>query len=456
MRRTRCLLAVGLIALGSAATAPGRFSVPARKLKNNLQSRSGNEVDATQHVVVDFTFGGQSIPVSLDTGSTFTTVTSTLDTSSADTASLPALYNPNISSTFYVENIPSDATTCGGQPVSCFMGVEDVATAGLTAKNMSFGVATHVQQGVFTSGQAASMGFGRQAGNASLWLPRDQTFWLRVGEDFEMPYLFTVDIYEDRNGTFDFGYIDTAKYNGEITFVDMDDTMTNWNFQMNGYAIGNGSKQTVDTFAGVVDTGGPNMGLPSEIVNPYFDSFGGNPTSGNSHDYPCSAYPPPDLTLYLESGGTLVLNGSYLVQPPDGSDSTCNGRVDDSVQTGYNIGACVLDQKFVIFDHANSRIGFANKRQEGQAEGVAVGSAGTSSSSTSAASATSKSTATSQATDGGATPTSFPLTVTTSTGSSSSPSSTSKPNGSTKLDGGRLLLPLCISFIVFVYTLYCI
>jgi hypothetical protein len=144
--------------------------------------------------------------------------------------------------------------------------------------------------------------------------------------------------------------------------------------------------QAVDVFAGVVDTGGPNIGLPSSIVTPYFDSFGGRPTPGNSHDYPCSAYPPPDLTLYFENGGTLVLNGTFLVQPPDGSRYTCNGRLDDSVQTAYNIGASVMDQKFVVFDHTNARIGFADKRQDGQSEGVLPSIAPSSTAITSAAS----------------------------------------------------------------------
>lgn len=361
-------------AVGSvAAVTPKRFSVPANRVRTSLQPRAQNQhqADSTNHVVVDFTFGGQKIPVAIDTGSTFTWTASTLDKNHQDTASLPTLYNPNISSTYHDENKPNDAYDCSGHGSTCFMGVDNVATAGLTANGMAFGVATQISQGVFASGQAATMGFGRQANAPSTWLPRDQTFWLRTGANLEMPYLFAVNIYQDRNGTFDFGFIDTAKYTGELTFVPMDTTQSNWNFQMNGFAIGKGSKQTVDKFAGVVDTGGPNLGLPSSVVDPYFKSFGGKATTGNSHTYPCSAYPPPNLTLYLEGGKKLVLNSTFLVDPPDGSGTTCNGRIDDSVQTGYNIGACVLDQKFVVFDHANSRIGFADKREAGQPAGVA-------------------------------------------------------------------------------------
>jgi aspergillopepsin I len=365
----RFIVSLGLLAstVESVTITPTRFSIPARRLSSGLHQRDEHEAGASKHVVVDFTFGGQQIPVALDSGSTFTYVASTLDTNTADTSDLPALYNPNISSTYRDENSPSDEFDCGGQSVECFMGVDNVATADLIAEGMAFGVATHVETGVFASGQAATMGFGRQANDPSTWLPRDQTFWLRIGASLEMPYLFTVNIYQDQNGTFDFGYIDTTKYTGEIAFVSMDTTQTNWNFKMNGFAIGNGSMQTVDVFVGVVDTGGPNIGLPSYVVNPYFDSFGGSPSPGNSHDYPCSAYPPPDLTLYFESGETLVLNGTFLVEPPDGSLDTCSGRLDDSEQSAYNIGASVLDQKFVVF------IGFADKRQDGQPEGVPPG-----------------------------------------------------------------------------------
>jgi hypothetical protein len=385
---TRFVVTIILLAstIGSATATPKRFSIPARRLNIGPNRRDGNEAKASKHVVVDFTFGGQQIQVALDSGSTFTYVASTLETNVPENSDLPGLYNPNISSTFHVESNPSDAYDCGDFSAECFMGVDNVATAGLIAEGMAFGVATYVGEGVFDSGQTGTMGFGRQANDPSTWLPRDQTFWLRVGGSLELPYLFTVDIYQDQNGTFDFGYIDTTKYTGEITYVPINTNHTNWNFQMNGFAIGNGSMQAVDVFAGVVDTGGPNIGLPSSIVTPYFDSFGGRPTPGNSHDYPCSAYPPPDLTLYFENGGTLVLNGTFLVQPPDGSRYTCNGRLDDSVQTAYNIGASVMDQKFVVFDHTNARIGFADKRQDGQSEGVLPSIAPSSTAITSAAS----------------------------------------------------------------------
>jgi len=133
---------------------------------------------------------------------------------------------------------------------------------------------------------------------------------------------------------------------------------------MTGFAIGeDGDEVSVTPFRGVVDTGGPNMGLPKEIVEPYFASFGGVPAAGASHIFPCDRYPPPALVLKMVSGDSLVLNSTWLVAGAISpwNNGSCHGRVDDSLQTSYNIGACVLDQKFVVFDHANSRIGFADK-----------------------------------------------------------------------------------------------
>lgn len=71
---TEFVVIVSLLAyiVESTAAPPKRFSIPARRLPRELNRRDGIEAGATEHVVVDFTFGGQTIPVSLDSGSSFT------------------------------------------------------------------------------------------------------------------------------------------------------------------------------------------------------------------------------------------------------------------------------------------------------------------------------------------------------------------------------------------------
>lgn len=114
----------------STTTTPKRFSIPATRSENGLSRRSLDGTDigvtnATKHVVVDFTFGRQKIPVSLDTGSSFTYVASTLDTT-ASSLGLPALFNPNISATYKDENNASDAYNCAGNSALCVMGVSRI------------------------------------------------------------------------------------------------------------------------------------------------------------------------------------------------------------------------------------------------------------------------------------------------------------------------------------------
>lgn len=102
-------ITLGLLA-GSALAAPAQpqgFSVVARWEDNGRGSsldKRADESSATKSVVVDFTFGGQKIPVALDSGSTFTYVASTLITNKSETAGLPALFNPNTSTTYHDEN----------------------------------------------------------------------------------------------------------------------------------------------------------------------------------------------------------------------------------------------------------------------------------------------------------------------------------------------------------------
>ena len=129
---------------------------------------------------------------------------------------------------------------------------------------------------------------------------------------------------------------------------------------MSGFAIGNGTHQSVEAFRGVVDTGGPDISLPPEINQAYFATLGGayNPNSG-FYEYPCTANPPPDLTVDFQDGGSMTLNGTFLVYPAIYGD-TCYGRLGD--QDGLaNIGQSAIDQKFVVFDFGGKRIGWADK-----------------------------------------------------------------------------------------------
>jgi hypothetical protein len=155
-----------------AAPKPKKhFSVPARRARTlPLERRAayGTAV-ADEHVVVDFLVGGQAIPVALDSGSSFFWTASTRATDADVLAELPAVFDPAASPTYRDEDDPADAYDCGNDRTACAMGLDtvEIPDTGLVAENMAFGVATRVGDGVFQSGQAATMGMGRQPGDAS-------------------------------------------------------------------------------------------------------------------------------------------------------------------------------------------------------------------------------------------------------------------------------------------------
>ena len=358
---TLLLSAVSTVAI---TNSKGEFSLPVRQV-HTLVRRDGS-VAVHPHVIIDFTFGTQVLPMSIDSGCTFTWVAA--DIGSNTVATTPGtLYHPNVSSTYHDENSPQDAYDCGNKENFCVMGLEDISAGGLKATQMPFGLGSRVNQGYFASGQVGSMGFGRQSGNPASWLPRDQPFWYRIGGSLSQPYLFTFNIhdFDEGDGTMDFGWIDHAKYTGDIVYTKMGTDSSQWNFELTGvFDTGTGQQQTSEAFGAYMDSGNGHMYLPPAIIGAYYKSVGGalKPDDPNAYQLPCSAYPPPSLTLELVGGGKLVLDGKYLAFPPESTDQTmCYGRVATTPQTSWNFGVSVMAQKFIVFDHANQQIGFADR-----------------------------------------------------------------------------------------------
>ena len=107
--------------------------------------------------------------MSVDSGTSFMYTASTLVTNTSITENPPTLFNPNASTTYHDENGPADACNCGGDPNFCVMGVDNVSVAGtgLVAEGMAFGVASKLGSNTFNSGQAGTIGMGRQPGDIS-------------------------------------------------------------------------------------------------------------------------------------------------------------------------------------------------------------------------------------------------------------------------------------------------
>lgn len=80
--------------------------------------------------------------------------------------------------------------------------------------------------------------------------PKAQTtFFDTVKSELDTP-LFAVTLKHNAPGSYDFGYVDSSKYTGKITYTDVDNSQGFWGFTADGYTIGDGSSSS-DQISGI-------------------------------------------------------------------------------------------------------------------------------------------------------------------------------------------------------------
>ena len=190
--------------------------------------------------------------------------------------------------------------------------------------------------------------------------------------------LFTANLLPGAPGSYDFGFIDTSLYSGDITYTDVDSSGGFWAFTPDSITIGSGSSQSGD--AGIADTGTTLMLLGDDTVSAYYEQVQGSQNSQEQGGYifPCSATL-PDFTVTI-SGYDAVVPGSLInFAPVDGtsefnltaggeqcanSSPDCFGGIQSDSGVGQAIyGDIFLKSQFVVFDRTQDtpRLGFAAK-----------------------------------------------------------------------------------------------
>lgn len=174
--------------------------------------------------------------------------------------------------------------------------------------------------------------------------------------------LFAVNLKHQAPGTYDFGFIDSSKYTGSITYVDVDSSGGYWGLTASGYAVGNGST-SMTSIDGIADTGTTFLMLPPDIVRTYYAEVTGAQEDNEVGGYffPCSATL-PDLYVII-NGAKLRVPGQYMNYAPFLTRPTiCFGALQTFGDDSFNIfGDVFLKAQYVIFenDGERPRLGFA-------------------------------------------------------------------------------------------------
>jgi hypothetical protein len=212
----------------------------------------------------------------------------------------------------------------------------------------------------FTSDSASSGLLGLAFSTINTVKPTKQkTFFDNVKASLASP-LFTANLKYHAAGTYDFGFIDTAKYTGAISYATAKTTNGFWEITGSGYAVGTGAFVTSSIDA-IADTGTTLLLIPQTIVAAYYAKVTGAKYSSTYGGYvfPCTA----TLPSFTFGVGTYrgTIPGTYINYAP-ATSTTCYGGIQSDAGIGFSIfGDILLKAQFVVFDGGNNRVGFAAK-----------------------------------------------------------------------------------------------
>ena len=138
--------------------------------------------------------------------------------------------------------------------------------------------------------------------------------------------LFTANLKKGEPGNYNFGYIDSSEYTGDITYAPVSTANGFWEFTGSGYAVGSGAfvSSSIDAIA---DTGTTLLYLPDAAVSAYYSKVPGafNDPAVGGYVFPCSATL-PSITLGI-AGYRAVVPGSYINYAP----ATDTGKLSPSL-----------------------------------------------------------------------------------------------------------------------------
>ncbi|KAF2222666.1 aspartyl protease [Elsinoe ampelina] len=238
---------------------------------------------------------------------------------------------------------------------------DKVVVGGVTATSQAVEAATSVSKAFISDVHSDGL-LGLAFSTINTVQPYPQTtFFDTVKSSLASP-LFTSTLKKGSAGTYDFGYIDAAKYKGNITYIPVIQDNGFWEFNAGNYIVGR-TKFTTNIGDSIADTGTTLLYLPARIVTNYYAQVKGA-TLNRSYGgwtFPCASTL-PDLTINL--GGTgFTVPGTYLNYSPI-TRQLCFGGLQPNTGIGFSIfGDIFLKSVFTVWDATDGkvRLGFAKQ-----------------------------------------------------------------------------------------------
>lgn len=354
----------GPVALANALTKYG--ATPAADVAAAAASGSGTvaadpeQYDSEYLCAVDI--GGETLNLDFDTGSADLWVFSS-ELSSSESAG-HTVYDPSQSSSAQeLQGYTWNITYGDGSSSSGNVYTDTVTVGGISVTGQAVELAEQVSS-QFIQDTASDGLLGLAFSSINTVTPQQQTtfFDSAINEGLLAANVFTADLQAGAPGTYDFGFIDSSKYTGSITYAAVDNSQGFWEFTGSGYAIGSASFKSSSIDA-IADTGTTLLLLDNSIVTAYYKKVSGSSydSSQGGYTFPCSATL-PSFTLGIGNYHAVIPGTFMNYAPTDNSGTTCYGGIQSNNGIGFSIyGDIFLKSQFVVFDSDNLQVGFAAK-----------------------------------------------------------------------------------------------
>lgn len=309
--------------------------------------------------MIPITLGGNTVMVNLDTGSSDLWAFSNLQPSSQTTGHNLYVPNPANAMAGYSWNV----TYLDGSAAYGSVYKDSVTLGGSTFTGIAVEAAQSASSSFVTAAYDGMLGLAFDALNTVK--PQSQKTLFSAIMNQLPSKLFTSTLKHNAPGSYDFGFVDTTKYTGAITYSNVDTSNGWWQTSFQGYSVGSGAA-VAQTFAGVVDTGTTLMVLPSTMVSAYYKQVTGATYSTDyaAWIYPCTAAL-PNFNLIV-NGAVATVPGSLMTYGPIDYVGNCYGGLQQNDNLGVAIlGDIFIKSQFIVYDQSTTppRLGFA--RQSG-------------------------------------------------------------------------------------------
>ena len=217
------------------------------------------------------------------------------------------------STTFQNSTSTFDITFGDDSGASGTVGTDTVNIGGATVTSQAVELATSASSQLVEDTQSQGL-VGLAFSSINTVKPNKQnTFFDNVKSSLAQPVL-TANLKHDAPGTYEFGKIDSTQFQGQISYVPVDNSQGFWQFTSDSFAVGNGQmQQNSQASPAIADTGTTLLLADDPVVQAYYSTVPG--VSFNQEQqgfvFDCNTQL-PDLTLAMGSNYNAVISGSLL------------------------------------------------------------------------------------------------------------------------------------------------